>query len=292
MAAASLTEPPMDVIYRQLELGLLETNGGVLQLTSLGQTALTVGRAPIRSWEMLKLLIDPAGTIVDGTRIKHTARRHGDLRHGTRPELQISRIQDFVSSQRQWREKDAVVTDMDSERLEQRMVMHGCRAVLDFDVQEWRNVILDRGGQPSAPLNSLVAQVNWVEALDLVPAPAGQPDFWSFFTEGMLLEEDVRRQARELVDSARQSLRVIGWDLTGQGTHAYNQSLKQHPGLRLTADLVRITDDWEKLKSQFGKRVTLNTIPSPTAKLTADNQELCATSVWAPMPPRKRMGRP
>lgn len=281
----------MDVLYRQLELGLLETSDGVLQLTSLGETALKVGRAPTRSWETFKLLIDPAGAIVDGTRIKHTARRHGDLRHGARPELQVSQIQDFVSDQREWREKNAVVTDMDSERLEQRMVMHGCRAVVDLDLQEWRNVILDRGGQPSAPLNCLVEKVDWEKAFDLIPAPAGQPDFWSLFAEGMLLDEEVRRQARKLIDCAHHSLHVVGWDLTGQGTHAYSHSLDHHPELRLTADLTRVTDDWEKLRSQFGARVTLKETPRSTAILTSDDQELRATSTWVPMPPNKAYGQ-
>lgn len=263
----------------------------MLQLTSLGQAALTVGRAPTRSWETLKLLIDPAGAVVDGTRIKHTARRHGDLRHGARPELQVSQIQDFVSGQREWREKDAVVTDMDGERLEQRMVMHGCRAVLDLDLQEWRNVLLDRGGQPSVPLNCLVAQVDWTKTFDLVPASGGQPDFWILYTEGMLLDEEVRRQARKLVEGAHHSLHVVGWDLTGQGVHAYSHSLEHHPELRLTANLVQVTDDWEKLKSQFGARVTLKKTPNSTAILTSDDQELRTTSIWVPMPTNKAYGK-
>lgn len=273
----------MDVLYRQLEFGLLETTGGTLQLTSLGREALTLGRAPTRCRETLKLLVDPAGNVMDATRVRHSGRRQGDLRHGAPPEVTVARVQDFVNGQREWREKNAVVTDLSGERLEQQMVTHGGQARLDLDARAWRNVLLDRGGQPSAELEPLVARVDWPALLDLGSAPAGQPALWSMYSEGALLEEDARRRARDLVEGAGRRLHLVGWDLTGQGTHAYARALGRVPGLRVTAELAQVTDDWEKLKAQFGARVTVKAVPGQVARLVADDLELQATPAWVPM---------
>ncbi len=281
----------MDVLYRQLELGLLETAGGALQLTAPGQDALTLGRAPTRCRETLKLLVDPAGTVVDATRVRHTGRRHADLRHGAQPEVTVARVQDFVNGQREWRERDAIVTDVSADRLEQRMVTHGAHALLDLDARVWRNVLLDRGGQPSEELDALAARVDWPELLDLGPAPAGQPPLWEVYAEGAMLEEDARRRARDLVEGAQRRLHVVGWDLTGQGTHAYARALGRVPGLRVTAELAQVTDDWEKLRAQFGARVTVKAGPSRAARLVADDQELRAARTWVPMKEKGLQGR-
>lgn len=273
----------MDVLYRQLELGLLETNGDVLQITPLGQSALSAGRAPTRCRETLKLLVDPTGNVLDATRIRHTGRRHGDLRHGAQPEVTVALVQNFVTGQREWREKDAVVTDVSGERFEQRAVTHGAQALLDLDTRTWRNVLLDRGGQPSPALNTLTTQVDWPEVFDLSVAPDGQPELWDIYAEGALLEEAARRQARGLVEGVQRRLHVVGWDLTGQGTHAYARALMRAPGLRITAELAQGTADWEKLKAQFGGRVSVKTVPSRVARLVTDDQELQATPAWIPM---------
>lgn len=280
----------MDVIYQQMERGLLDTDGGQLNLTALGQTALSVGRAPTRVIETIKLLVDPSGCVLDATRVRHSARRRGDLQHEPEPRVSVDMLQAFVTAQPEWREKDAVVTDADGEKFEQ-LVVHTAHAQLDLDSRVWCNVILDRSGQPSAGLQSLVSQVNWVEEMKLGPPPTGQPVLWDVYAEGALLETDARRAARNLVEGAQHLVQVSGWDLTGQGTHPYAHALTRVPGLRVSAELAEVTADWDKLAAQFGARVTVRTVPSQVASLVVDDQTLRATPAWVPMQERGTQGR-
>lgn len=271
------------VFYRLLELGLLETDAGRLALTMPGLEALQAGQARTLRRELMRLLVDPEGRVLEARRVQHSGRRRGDMAAGASIQLDVSRLQEFVDSVPNLRAADATVVEVRMEGQEVRLVRHRVQARLDLEARTWHNVVLDRGGQPSPALGALAARLDWKTVLELSGRSPERADLWTLDLEDAFLADEVTRQARKLTGEARRSLEVRGADLCGEGAGRYEDLLRARPELRLVVGIPDPSDEWKALSRAFGRRVSLRPAEGLNPVLVADDQRLEVTSGWVGM---------